>query len=106
MPEIGKSKYAGIQQLRAIAVMLVLAYHLSLTPALLGLLPVRPSSPFWVGVELFFVISGLVVTKALFRDGRLIPFFVRRILRLWPALIFFFLLSAGTLWAVKSFASP
>jgi peptidoglycan/LPS O-acetylase OafA/YrhL len=46
--------------------------------------------PFWLGVELFFVISGFVVTKS-FTSKRmsLRAFYVRRVFRLWPTLAVF-----------------
>lgn len=70
-----------IQGLRAIAILLVLIYH-----AQLGL----PGG--FVGVDIFFVISGYVISTLLFREftssGRIsLPtFYARRIRRLLPAL--------------------
>ena len=49
--------------------------------------------PFWLGVELFFVISGFVVTKSFTSKGMsLRAFYVRRVFRLWPTLAFFFVI--------------
>ncbi|MFE1079655.1 acyltransferase family protein [Nocardiopsis alba] len=70
-----------VQGLRALAVMLVLVYHLS--P---GLIPGG-----YVGVDVFFVISGFLITSLLLREvernGRvsLSGFYVRRVRRLLPA---------------------
>jgi peptidoglycan/LPS O-acetylase OafA/YrhL len=70
-----------VQGLRAVAVLLVLVYHLN--PALL------PGG--YVGVDVFFVISGFLITSLLYREatehGRVSirGFYVRRVRRLLPA---------------------
>ena len=70
-----------IQGLRAIAVLLVVAFHAEL-----------PLPGGFVGVDVFFVISGFVITAMLVREqarwGRLRfgHFYLRRFLRLTPAL--------------------
>ncbi|GAB2447594.1 peptidoglycan/LPS O-acetylase OafA/YrhL [Conyzicola lurida] len=70
-----------IQGLRAFAVIVVLAYHAGL-----------PMSGGFVGVDVFFVISGFVITAALAREWkatgtiRLGRFALRRYWRLTPAL--------------------
>lgn len=72
---------ADIQGLRAVAVLMVVAYHAE------GLLPGG-----FVGVDAFFVISGFVITKMLLGElrgtGRLnfSRFYLRRMRRLLPAL--------------------
>ncbi len=76
-----REKQPQIQVLRAIAVLLVVVYH------------VRPN---WVpggfvGVDVFFVISGFLITGSLIREGdangrvRLRAFWARRVRRLMPA---------------------
>jgi peptidoglycan/LPS O-acetylase OafA/YrhL len=72
---------ADVQGLRALAVLLVVAYHAGL-----------PLPAGFVGVDVFFVISGFVITGLILRQldaGRfsLAEFYVRRIKRLLPALI-------------------
>lgn len=68
--------------LRAIAVALVMCNHLDFN--LMG---------GWIGVDLFFVLSGFLITTLLLQEWqetgtiRLGAFYVRRSLRLWPALI-------------------
>ncbi|PSJ39670.1 acyltransferase family protein [Allosphingosinicella deserti] len=77
------TRIPAIEGLRAIAVLAVIVYHLR--PALL------PGG--YAGVDIFFVISGFVVTGALARrpPDRLAhalgAFYARRILRLLPALL-------------------
>ena len=72
---------ADVQGLRALAVLLVMAYHAGL-----------PVPAGFAGVDIFFVISGFVITGLILRQadaGRfsLTLFYVRRIKRLFPALI-------------------
>ena len=63
-----------------------------------------------VGVTLFFVLSGFLITQALIKDGKLASFYWRRFLRLYPALIPFLLLAAavlgwGLVWPVAFYMS-
>ena len=73
-----------IQGLRAIAVLSVVIFHIS--PSAL------PGG--YIGVDIFFVISGYLITLLLVRDisltGQLnlVRFYRRRIQRIFPALIF------------------
>ena len=72
---------ADIQGLRAIAVIAVIAYHAGL-----------PIPGGFTGVDIFFVISGFVITEMLFREKiatgaiKLRTFYMRRFRRLMPAL--------------------
>ncbi len=72
---------ADIQGLRAVAVLMVVSFHAGL-----------PTPGGFVGVDVFFVISGFVITAMLMRefsrDGqlRLGRFYLRRFVRLAPAL--------------------
>ena len=85
---------SGLDGLRAIAVLAVIAYHAGSAQASGGFL----------GVEVFFVISGYLITALLLaehrRHGRIDPvrFWLRRARRLLPAL--FFLLAATLAFAV------
>jgi peptidoglycan/LPS O-acetylase OafA/YrhL len=72
---------ADVQGLRAAAVLLVIGFHARL-----------PLSAGFAGVDIFFVISGFVITALILRQldaGRfsLAEFYVRRVKRLLPALI-------------------
>jgi peptidoglycan/LPS O-acetylase OafA/YrhL len=70
--------------LRAVAVLLVIGYHA-------GLSPVRRGG---VGVDVFFTLSGFLITTVLLeeyvrrRTFSLRRFYFRRVLRLYPALLF------------------
>ena len=97
--------------LRAISVILVILFHLNEDIFFFG----------FVGVDIFFVISGFVITQSLFNyysihnsKGFILNFFFRRIKRIYPALIlvlmvsviiFFFIVPYGDqqfLWTTKS----
>src|SRR5882672_538859 len=85
------SRSAGADLLRALAILLVMFWHLptTATPALLaGLKPYG-----WIGVDLFFVLSGyLIGTQLLTPIARgerpdLGVFYLRRSLRILPAFL-------------------
>lgn len=90
---------ADIEGLRAVAVGLVLLYH-----AGIFLVPAG-----FVGVDVFFVISGFLITGMLLREvaktGRvsLTTFYARRVKRLLPAATTVLVTTAGLVWA---FAPP
>ena len=75
--------YPHIEGLRGLAVLLVILYHLN-NSFFFG----------YLGVDIFFVISGYVITGSLissFDSGSknvLSKFYSKRILRIYPALIF------------------
>jgi peptidoglycan/LPS O-acetylase OafA/YrhL len=84
--------------LRGIAILAVLAYHLGSKLPSLHLETLTRYG--WAGVDLFFVISGFLITGILLDSARsehyFRNFYVRRVLRIWPLyfalLIFVFLL--------------
>ena len=97
-PEIGKSlpsefklkkQIAPLDGFRGLAVILVMAYHF-----------IGWFSFGWIGVDLFFVLSGFLITGKLWESvhepGYYASFYLRRLLRIVPAyflvLIIFFLL--------------
>lgn len=83
--------HPGLDGLRAIAVLLVLYGH---APQLLGRNNGNDggiwhcSRGAWIGVDLFFVLSGFLITSILLRargtDGALRRFWIRRALRIFP----------------------
>lgn len=83
-PRPTAARFAGLDGLRAVAVILVVVYHL-FGPALL------PGG--FLGVDVFFVISGFLITSLLLRELaatggiRLVEFWRRRARRLLPALL-------------------
>jgi peptidoglycan/LPS O-acetylase OafA/YrhL len=82
--------YASLNGLRAIAVTMVFFHHFDLwgVPGLLNAT--------WEGVDLFFVLSGFLITGILFdslEDPRYFRnFYVRRALRIFPLFYGFFAL--------------
>ena len=81
-----KGRNEVIDGFRGIAIATVMAYHYSYAfQAELGL----PASPAWLqlgslGVQIFFVISGLVITMTLLRSRDAVNFLIRRAARLIP----------------------
>lgn len=79
----GHFRFVGIDGLRAFAVTSVLIYHLNRNYLPGG----------FVGVDIFFVISGYVVCRALMKErgqpsvSAVGTFYVRRIFRIYPALL-------------------
>lgn len=85
-----KVYYPGLDALRGIAILLVIVYHYFYFFRI-G----------WIGVDLFFVLSGFLITtillKTRYKERYFKNFFLRRILRIFPvyflALITFYLLA-------------
>jgi len=96
-----RHRNAGLDLLRALAIVLVFVYHwrvfVSPQPALgwVGAFG-------WVGVDLFFVLSGYLIADQLLRGLRrgqvlsVSSFWARRVLRTWPA--FFVVLAVYAAW--------
>ena len=91
------AKLDSIQGLRALAVLLVIAYHYGL--------PVKNG---FIGVDVFFVISGFVITQSLLRNNTgsklqdLGNFYIKRIARLFPAFFVVFLFTMAAIFLVYS----
>lgn len=110
-PETKRKVRADIQALRAIAVVLVVLDHL----VLLQRLPGHPEGGF-IGVDVFFVISGFLITQHLvseeFRNGRVSfrQFYIRRVRRILPMAVLVIAVTVGASfavfwpWQAKSFA--
>ena len=84
----------ALDGLRGIAVMLVVLYHR----------PLRMATAGFIGVDVFFVLSGYLICGLLLREyeatGKisLLRFYMRRILRLMPALWVFVLVIITVVW--------
>src|ERR1700683_5153439 len=87
------SRIPQLDAVRGFAVLLVLVHNTDIYPSLhLGLIAANG----WMGVDLFFVLSGFLITGILVdtkqSEGYFKNFYVRRCLRIWPlyySLIFF-----------------
>jgi peptidoglycan/LPS O-acetylase OafA/YrhL len=88
---VNDKRIEGLDGLRGIAILLVLLFHYfpEWKTGLFG----RFCSLGWTGVDLFFVLSGFLITGILFdtqhSEGFYRNFYVRRILRLVPAYVVF-----------------
>ncbi|MDN8548036.1 acyltransferase family protein [Microbacterium sp. NM3R9] len=96
-PPLPRARIAGLDGLRALAVLLVVLAHL---------FPTGPLRSGYVGVDVFFVLSGFLITSLLLRENarhgriRLRRFWARRARRLLPALAAVVTVSASLAWVV------
>ena len=84
--EVASHRENNFDFVRCLAAFLVIWGH---SAALLEL----PVTSMWgvsiseIGVMIFFSVSGYLITESWQRDPRLLPFFLKRGLRIFPALI-------------------
>lgn len=96
------NKIEDIQVMRTVAILMVLAQHFSLSQTIFDHLPWKLSNPFYVGVELFFVISGYVVTRSVTQGSMNgAAFFIRRLFRLLPPMLAFLVFGVFTNMAMR-----
>lgn len=110
--------FPELDGLRFIAFLLVFLFHQGVPPLVLGQVVGRTVGRClrengWVGVELFFVLSGFLITTLLLREeaayGRvdLKAFWTRRVLRIWPLYYLVVAVSFGLLpWLDGQFSTP
>ena len=90
-------RLSGLDGLRAVAVSLVVIYHL---------FPQWVMHGGFIGVDVFFVISGFLITTLLLNENdktgtiRLVPFWQRRARRLLPALAVLVTVCASAAWLI------
>src|SRR3984885_11738011 len=109
------SRIPQLDAVRGLAVLSVLLHNTDVDPAFpLGFIAANG----WMGVDLFFVLSGFLITGILVdtknSDGYFRNFYVRRCLRIWPlyySLLFFMFvivrfLSQSEFQAVVQTSSP
>lgn len=87
-------RYLSLDGLRAVAAIVVLAFHAQL--------PLTPAGFF--GVDIFFVLSGFVITSVLLhhlnedKHFNVLSFYSNRLVRLYPTLILMLLIVVPTAW--------
>jgi peptidoglycan/LPS O-acetylase OafA/YrhL len=109
-PGAAAVRWPALDGLRAVAVLLVLYHH---APMLFGRGPGAAGGVFhgsrgaWIGVDLFFVLSGFLITSILLagrgRPGALRRFWVRRALRIFPLAYAYLGALALLAWATNAF---
>ena len=83
-------RFAGLDTLRGVAIVAVLAHNLSILEARSALEKTwnAVAESGWIGVQLFFVLSGFLITGILLDDrerpGFIRAFYYRRSLRIFP----------------------
>ena len=100
----------NLDGVRGIAILLVVLFHLPMQPGWGGALGL--TLPFgWMGVQLFFVLSGFLITRILISSKEQ-PFgaylrrlYVRRVLRIFP-LYYGFLLALGAVYLATALPEP
>lgn len=114
----GRVYFPELDGLRFVAFLLVYLFHGGIEASLLALFVGRIVAEElrekgWVGVELFFILSGYLITTLLLREeikfGRidLKAFWIRRILRIWP--LYYLIVAIGFLfipWAEGTLGTP
>ncbi|GLC25530.1 acyltransferase family protein [Roseisolibacter agri] len=105
VPSRSAPRIPALDGLRGVAILLVLANHTiaQLGDTLLGARLIAVTRVGWLGVDLFFVLSGFLITGILL-DGRGAPgalrrFYARRARRIWPLyLLVLAILTSIALW--------
>mgnify|MGYP001205359475 CR=1 FL=1 len=97
------SRNLNLDILRAIAILLVLGRHMQVCPSdispTISAITQKWQDIGWIGVDLFFVLSGFLVSMLLFKEvrikGRLSirHFLIRRGLKIYPSFYFFILVT-------------
>lgn len=108
MTPVASQRFRGFDGLRAVAILLVVSWHGALASrfpveAMGALRPIVMTG--WAGVDLFFALSGFLITSLLLREERhnegvtgapwfsLRAFYLRRVLRIMPVFYVVFLLA-------------
>jgi len=94
-----KLYFSNLDGLRAIAVMLVVVWHIEIHKVRFGFKQLFFNDTGFMGVSVFFVLSGFLITYILLTEAaaeghvNFKAFYLRRILRIWP--LYFFALLFG-----------
>ncbi|MEO8501205.1 MAG: acyltransferase [Vicinamibacteria bacterium] len=114
-PHAGRIYFPNLDGLRFIAALSVIVFHIELTKEWFGLPflldPVLAYKLGHLGVVLFFVLSGFLITYLLLDEQsrgqiRIGPFYLRRVLRIWPLYYAVVILSLFVLPFIPFFSWP
>lgn len=88
---VQQHRFPSLDGIRGIAILLVLFYHVNLLSRPAGVFERALDTvinSWWIGVDLFFVLSGFLITRILLgkkgEDGYFKNFYMRRVLRIFP----------------------
>jgi len=90
MSWVNRNHNPALDGVRGLAILLVILFHSTFIPRIAWIDKVWHSFAFggWAGVDLFFVLSGFLITQILIREkntsGYFINFYARRALRIFP----------------------
>ena len=95
--DLGRGRDLSLDVVRGLAILLAMGYHINQVDAgpVANLLLAPGAQIGWMGVDLFFVLSGFLIGGLILREANLTGgfnykrFLLRRILRLWPTLYTF-----------------
>lgn len=99
-PQLRGDRDLSLDVIRGVAIILVLGWHLNGAPSgnfIFDALRAPGSTFGWVGVDLFFVLSGFLIGRLVLQEARATAsfdaksFLSRRVLRLWPAVYVYLL---------------
>jgi peptidoglycan/LPS O-acetylase OafA/YrhL len=116
IPSKNQTRLPEIDILRGLAILLVLGRHILVIPETLSGLPQVGFSAWrqigWIGVDLFFVISGFLVAGLLFNEFRQTGtvhvgrFLIRRGFKIYPPFYVFLLVSFAIAWCFNFPSAP
>ncbi len=108
-----KHRIAWLDSLRGLAILLVIGYHVfdhwsAILPYGDAYADIRIFNIGWLGVQLFFIISGYVIFLSLDNSKSIREFLVRRWLRLFPAMLIasIFIFATASLFSNRPFGDP
>lgn len=88
------SRENNINAMRFFAACMVIFGHAEMFIGVTGLPNFFGTTSPGIAVDIFFVLSGYLITKSFFRDSNVLRYAIRRVMRIYPALI------AATLFAI------
>jgi len=92
--EMSQNTVCDIQVLRGISITLILLYHFSISATVFS--RISRTMPFYMGVEIFLIMSGYVITNSIMKETfNIKQFFIKRFYRIIPSVMCLILLSCA-----------